>query len=181
MLPAGGSGPDASSRVDVGHVPHTHRRQLNREFVATGLYLDLVLLAALVVAPEDHLPEAHDIALLILGGSAGLLAAHWLAFRLAVQVTTEGNWHKAASQEVVAQLAGGLGVALLAATPFLVFPATTTALRVSLILLITPLAAAGLVIGRMSGRSWVASAALAGLALAVAAVVVTLKIRAGSH
>jgi hypothetical protein len=180
MLPAGGSGPDPSTPVDAGHVPHSHHRQLNREFVATALYLDLVLIAALVVAPQDHLPAAHDIALLILGGAAGLLAAHWLAFRLAVQVTTEGNWHKAASQEVVAQLAGGMGVALLAAAPFLVFP-ETRAIRVALILLVAPLASAGLAIGRMSGRSWAASTALAGLALFVAAAVVMLKIRGGGH
>jgi hypothetical protein len=158
---------------------HAHRRRLVRELVASALYVDLVLLAGLVVVPADQLPTGRVVAPLVLGTAAGLLAAHWLAFRLAVQVTTAGTWHKAASQEAAAQLAGGLGVAALAALPFLVLP-VDLALRGALLALAAPPAAAGLAIGRLRGRSWALSAVVAAVALLAAAVVVALKI-GGAH
>jgi hypothetical protein len=155
-----------------------HRRQLARELVASALYVDLVLLAGLVVVPADELPTGRVVAPLVLGTVTGLLAAHWLAFRLAVQVTTAGTWHRAASQEAAAQLAGGLGVAALAALPFLVLP-PQAALRGSLLALLAPPAVAGLAIGRLRGHSWALSAAVAVLVLLAAAVVVAVKIGSG--
>jgi hypothetical protein len=164
--------------VVAAHGPE-HRQRVRREFVANALYVDLVILAGLVVVPADEIPEDRtEVAVLILGGSFGLLAAHWLAFRLAVQVTTVGNWHKAASQEAAAQLAGGLGVAVLAVLPFLVFSGTT-ALRGALVALVAPLVAVGLAIGRLRGLPWFESAIVALIALLVSGVVVGVKIGVG--
>jgi len=158
---------------------HQHRQQLARELVASALYVDLVLLAGLVVVPSDQLPHGRVVVPVVLGTAIGLLAAHWLAFRLAVQVTTAGTWHRAASQEAAAQLAGGLSVAVLAALPFLLLP-PEQALRVALLLLVVPPAAIGLAIGRLRGHTWALSAVVALVALLAEAVVVAVKI-GGAH
>jgi len=164
-------------------VPHTHthahRRQLARELVASALYVDLVLLAGLVVVPADQLPHGRVVVPVVLGTAIGLLAAHWVAFRLAVQVTTAGNWHEAASQEAAAQLVGGLGVAILAALPF-VWLAPDQALRVAMLVLVAPSAAVGVAIGRLRGHSWLRSTGVAVVVLLVDAVVVAVKI-GGAH
>lgn len=142
------------------------------------MYLDLVFLAGLVVVPTAQLPSGIDAAAVLLGAAFGLLAAHWLAFRLAVQVTTAGRWHRLASQELAAQLAGGLGVAALAALPFLILTGPA-ALRASVIALALPPAAAGMVIGRLRGHSWPESAGMGAVALAAAVAVVIIKIGSG--
>jgi hypothetical protein len=149
-----------------------------REFVACALYVDLVILAGLAVVPVTHLPAGPEVAAVILGSAAGLLAAHWLSFRLAVQATTDGTWHAADREAFVAQLAGGLCVALAGAAPFLLL-SEPVAVRAAVLLLAAPPAAAGLVIGRLRGRSWPISLGMALVALAAAVAVVVLKARAG--
>jgi hypothetical protein len=156
---------------------HGHRR-LAREFLASALYLDLVLLAGLAVVPAESVPPGIEVALIMLGASAGLLGAHWLAFRLAVQLTTDGRWHDSARQEVLAQLAGGLAVVGFGALPFLLLTGRT-ALNCSLLALAALPGTAGLVIGRLRGRSWFVSEAMALGALTVTAAVVFLKIGTG--
>jgi hypothetical protein len=154
------------------------RDQLAREFVASALYLDLVLLAGLAVAPVAHLPPGPEIAVLMLGTAVGLLAAHWLAFRLAVQVTADGSWTAHASREAAAQLAGGLLVAILAAVPFLLLP-EPAAQRCSLFELAAVPAGAGLAIGRLRGRSWRGSVLAAAVTLVAAGLVVIVKVSTG--
>jgi hypothetical protein len=154
------------------------RERLTREFVASALYLDLVMLAGLAAVPTDHLPSGTEVAVIMLGGAVGLLAAHWLAFRLAVQVTADGAWSVHASREAVAQLAGGLLVVLLGAVPFLLLP-ESLAIRWSLLALAALPAAAGLAIGRFRGRSWRLSVVAGVVALLASGLVVMLKIAAG--
>lgn len=170
-----------AERVAAAHAAslhREHRRRVARELVANALYLDMVFLAGLVVFPADELPTGLEAVAIILGAAAGLLAAHWLSFRLAVQVTTEGNWHEAASQEVAAQLVGGLGVAVLTALPFVLLDGLA-AMRASLIVLTIPPAVAGVAIGRMRRRSWPVSIAVGLATLLAVGVVVAIKI--GGH
>jgi len=158
--------------------PTAHEHHPAREFVACALYLDVVLLGGLAVVPSTHLPAGPTVAAVILGSAAGLLAAHWLSFRLAVQATTDGTWHAADREAFVAQLAGGLGVALAGAAPFLVLSGPA-AVRAAVLVLAAPPAAAGLVIGRLRGHSWPVSLGMALVALAAAVAVVALKARTG--
>jgi hypothetical protein len=152
-----------------------HRRLLARELLASGLYVDLVLLAALVAVPANRLPADRVLAAIILGTSLGLLLAHWYAFRLAAHVTTElGHWTPSAAQEATAQLAGGLGVALLGAVPFLLLDGSA-ALTTALLILASLPAVVGFLIARLRGRArGVALVSAAGV-LAVALAVVAVK------
>ena len=127
---------------------------LVREFLASTLYLTLVLLAALVAVPVERLPPDERLVWVILGTSLGLLLAHWFAFRLATRITTEqGVWSPTAAREAGAQLAGGLCVALLAAAPFVLLDGSA-ALWTSLLLLAALPAVAGLLVARLGGRTW---------------------------
>jgi hypothetical protein len=160
-------------------IGEVERERLAREFVASALYLDLVILAGLAVIPAHHLPPGPEVAMIMLGTAVGLLAAHWLAFRLAVQVTADGSWSVHSSREAVAQLAGGLLVVVLAATPFILLEKPAS-LRFSLVALAALPAAAGLAIGRFRGRSWRRSVVTGVAAVLAAGLVVMLKI-AGGH
>jgi hypothetical protein len=160
-------------------IGEVERERLAREFVASALYLDLVILAGLAVVPAQDLPPGPEVAAIMLGTAAGLLAAHWLAFRLAAQVTADGSWTVHASREAAAQVAGGLLVVVLAATPFLLLEKPAS-LRWSLLALGALPALAGLAIGRFRGRTWPHSVVAGVVALAAAGLVVMVKI-AGGH
>lgn len=152
-----------------------HDRLLLRELLASALYLTLVLLAALVAVPADRLPSDRRVVWLILGTALGLLAAHWLAFRLAARLTTEqGGWSPSAAQEAGAQLTGGMAVAVLAAVPFLLLDGDA-ALSVTLGLLAALPAVAGCLIARLRGHSWTFALVTGAATLVLAAVVVVLK------
>jgi len=152
-----------------------HRRVLAREVLASGLYVALVLLAALLAVPSDRLPPDAEMVWLILGTAVGLLLAHWLAFRLAARITTEqGDWTPSAAQEAAAQLAGGLAVALLAAAPFLVLDGTSARVA-SLAALAALPALAGCLIARLRGWTWLFALTAGALVLILATGIVAAK------
>jgi hypothetical protein len=153
-----------------------HDRLLLREFLASALYLDIVLLAALVAIPDRDLPTDNEMVILMLSTAVGLLAAHWFAFRMAAHVTAEGgSWDQHARGEAFAQLLGGLSAALLASLPYLLFDAGT-ARNLALWVLAAVPAVIGLAIGRVRGRSWFRSSIFAMISLALASAVVFLKV-----
>jgi hypothetical protein len=157
----------------------SHQRVLAREFFAAALYMALVLLAALVGFPSARLPSDHVVVVTLIGTALGLILAHWLAFRLAAHQTDEGGvWSGSAPQEAAAQIAGGVGVAVLAALPFLVLDGTD-ALRISLLLLAAMPALTGLAIARLRQRSWLGSSIFAAVVFAVALVIVEVKAALG--
>jgi hypothetical protein len=152
-----------------------HDRLLLREVLASALYLTLVLLAALVAVPADRLPSESRVVWIILGTAAGLLAAHWLAFRLVARLTTEqGGWSPSAAQEAGAQLTGGMAVAVLASVPFVLLDGDV-ALTVTLRVLAALPGLVGCLIARLRGRSWRFAVATGAVTLVLAAVVVVLK------
>jgi hypothetical protein len=156
-----------------------HGRVLAREFFAAALYMALVLLAALVAFPVRQLPDDHVVVATLVGTALGLILAHWLAFRLAAHLTDEGGvWSGSAPQEAGAQIAGGVGVALLASLPFLVLDGAE-ALRVSLLLLAAMPALTGLAIARLRGRSWITSGIAAAVVFVLAVAVVEIKAAVG--
>ena len=152
-----------------------------REGLASALYVSLVLLASLAVVPVDRLPSDQAMVELLLGSAVGLVAAHWVAFRFAARVTTEGGaWTTHAAREGGAQLAGGLTVAAMAAVPFL-FLDGRSALICSLVLLALVPALAGYVIARRQDRSPLVALAYAAAALVLAGAVVVLKASLAAH
>lgn len=157
----------------------SHRKILRREFLAAALYMALVLLAALVALPEEQLPADRTVVALLLGTAVGLIAAHWLAFRLASHVTEEGGvWAGSAAQEGAAQVVGGVAVAVVASAPFLVADGER-ALRISLLLLAALPAVTGLAVARTRGQSWLHSGLFSFSILVLALVVVLVKIVVG--
>src|SRR5665648_468396 len=89
------------------HGDDHERTALVREFLASGLYLALILWATSMVLPDDDLPSDYVIITEIFGITVGLLLAHWLAFRLAAQLAEHGVWKPMLAKEAIAQLAGG--------------------------------------------------------------------------
>lgn len=155
--------------------PDHHRRALAREALASALYLAVVLLATLVAVPRTRLPADRLLVELIIGGGFGLVLAHWVAFRLAVPVTSRGAWSVAAAQEGTAAMAGGLVTAALAALPFLILDGDA-AITCSVALLAAIPALAGGLSARLRGHSWGRTLLTALLALGLTAVAVVTKI-----
>lgn len=146
-----------------------------REFFAAALYMALVLLAVLVAVPTEILPSDESVVGLLIGSAIGLTLAHWLAFRLAAHLTEEGGFAaQSAAREAAAQVAGGVGVAALAAVPFLLLDGET-ALTGALVVLAAMPALTGLAIARLRGRSWLSSLVTAAVVLLLAVVVVMVK------
>ena len=146
-----------------------------REFFAAALYMALVLLAVLVAVPTESLPSDEAVVGLLIGSAIGLTLAHWLAFRLAAHLTEEGGFAaQSAAREAAAQVAGGVGVAVLAAAPFVVLDGEA-ALTGALVVLAALPALTGLAIARLRGRSWLSSLVTAAVVLLLAVVVVLVK------
>ena len=149
-----------------------------REFYAASLYMALVLLAALVALPVERLPDDEVLIATLIGTALGLILAHWLAFRLASHLTEGGFSAASAAKEAGAQIAGGVGVALVASAPFVLLHGAT-ALRIALLLLAAMPALTGLAISRMRGRRWLSSMVSAAIVFAIAVVIVEIKAAVG--
>lgn len=152
-----------------------------REALASGLYIALVLLATLAVIPVDRLPSDAEMVKILLGSAVGLVAAHWIAFRFASRIATEGGeWTSHAAREAGAQLAGGLVVAVAAAVPFLLLDGRSAILASLVVLALVP-ALAGYGIARRQGRSRPVAVAFAAGALVIAGAIVVLKASLSAH
>ncbi len=160
--------------------PHlAHRQVLAREFLASALYVAIVLLTALVALPKARMPSDASVVATLMGTAVGLIAAHFVAFRLAAHLTSEEGIAPApVLSEAGAGFAGGLVVAVLAALPFAVLDSQDALLATLIALAILP-ALMGLAIARLRGRSWGTSLLAAGLVLCLALAVVALKTALG--
>lgn len=152
-----------------------------REFVASALYMALVLMAVLIALPEDRLPTGWALLSVLVGTAVGLTLAHWVAFRLAAQLAEEtGVSPASAAREAGAQVAGGALAAVVASVPLLLLDGSA-AVTGAFIVLAAMVALAGADVGRLRGWSWPHSI-LAGLAvLVVALAVVVVKSALGHH
>lgn len=152
-----------------------------REALASALYVALVLITTLAVLPVDRIPSDQEMVKLLLGSAVGLVAAHWIAFRFASRIATDGGeWTTEAAREAGAQLVGGLAVAAAAAVPFLFLDGRSAVLASLVVLALVP-ALAGYGIARRQGRSRLAALSFALGALIVAGLVVTLKATLSAH
>jgi hypothetical protein len=151
------------------------RLELSREAVTMALYVSLTLLAALVAIPSDDVGGTLDTAALIWSGAAGLALTHWLAFDLAGRLfRTEGldRRHRLGGPVTVA---AALAVALVVTIPILVAPDDVAAEAATSVLAFI-VAAAGFAVGRREGASPIRSVVGGLLVLAMAGVVVAIKI-----
>lgn len=172
----------APTRQRWGRLTHVHadardahRRALAREFLASALYVAIVLLAALVALPHGRLPDDVAVVATLFGTAIGLVLAHFVAFRLAAHLTAETGLAPAeVLQEAGAGLAAGLLVAAVAALPYLVWDADDALVATLVTLSLLP-ALAGVAIARLRGRSWAVSAVAGAIALAIALVAVLAK------
>lgn len=89
-----------------------------REGLTMALYVSLSLLAVMIAIPtpeEGH--EAPDPALQLLLASVGLILAHLIAFQVSSRLTRGGVLDREHTELVLAQLAGGITVTIVAVVP----------------------------------------------------------------
>jgi heme/copper-type cytochrome/quinol oxidase subunit 4 len=101
-------------------------RELRRYAVEMALYVALSLLAVEVALPRDM--EEHEtvsVATTLAITAVGLLAAHWLAFRVSARLESGGLLSREQLSILGAQLAGGAAVVMLTVVPILVLPPPT--------------------------------------------------------
>jgi len=154
------------------------RRELAREAVTMALYVALTLLTALVAIPGDDVDGTLGTAALIWAGAAGLALAHWLAFDVAGRLYRTAHLDRVHKLGGPVSLAAALAVALITSIPLLVAPDDIAA-EMAICVLTFILGAAGFAVGRRGGASLPRSLGGGVAVLAVAAIVVGIKIALG--
>ena len=92
-------------------------RELKRHAVEMALYIALSLLAVMVALPSElERTETVEVALTLIVTAIGLLAAHWLAFRVSTRLASGGILNPQELSILAAQLAGGAVVVAIAVT-----------------------------------------------------------------
>lgn len=101
-----------------------HAPEVLVEGLTMALYISLSLLAVVIAMPTaSSSTTAGDVASAILLTAAGLVLAHLVAFRLSARMVHGGQLPPEAPEIIVAQVIGGLAVAVIAAVPVLVLGA----------------------------------------------------------
>jgi hypothetical protein len=149
-----------------------------REAVTMVLYVCIVLAAEFVAGVDDV--ESERFAVEVIWGTViGLALAHVFAFNLAARLLTGGR-----SPEVRAaawaQLAAAAALALIVTIPFVLF-SLRPALRVDAFLVAGLIGVAAYAASRGSGVSWKRSLFDGLIALAIALLVVSIKVGLTSH
>jgi hypothetical protein len=167
------SGPHETATRDA--FEEITRRELAREAVTMALYVSITLLAALLAIPDDDVPGTLRTAALIWGAAAGLALAHWLAFDVGARLFQTAHLDRLHRLGGPVSLAAALTVATVTTIPMLIAP-NDVASEVAISVLALILAAAGFAVGRRSGAGLMRALAGGVLLLAVAGVVVAIKI-----
>jgi hypothetical protein len=150
-----------------------------REAVTMALYVCLVL-AAEFVALGDHVVDASVAVGAAWGTTLGLALAHVFAFDLAARLFGGGRRSAEAGAAVVAQLVAAVAVAAVLTVPFAVL-SFEAALDAAGFLLASLIGLAAYLAARSSGSSRVRSIVDGLVVLAVAVVVVSLKVTLSGH
>ena len=96
------------------------RTEVLRDGVEMALYIALSLLAVMVALPTAlEQTETVEVAVILIVTAIGLLAAHWLAFRVSARLTSGGMLSQQELTVLAAQLAGGATVVAVAVVPIL--------------------------------------------------------------
>ncbi len=150
-----------------------------REAVTMALYVCLVLTAEFVAAGDQAVSES--VALEVVWGTAvGLALAHVFAFNLAAKLLVGGRLSPEIRAAAWAQLAAAAAIALLVSIPFVLF-SLEPALRVSAFLVAGLIGVAAYAASRGSGAGRTRSLVDGLIALAIAVVVVSVKVGLSDH
>jgi hypothetical protein len=146
---------------------------LRREAYSMSLYVSIVLFSALAVFDDDHPPERHEVFLVELGTTIGLVLAHGFASWVSTRIIGEASDEVDPWDLLRVQLAGAVAVAALAMLAVMVTP---TSIELSAARLTVAATIAAQVYLESRTRNSVTRAALYGLIALVAGVIVaTLK------
>ena len=119
-----------------------------RHAVEMALYIALSLLAVMVALPSAmERTETIEVAVALIVTAIGLLAAHWLAFRVSTRLTSGGILSPQELAILGAQLVGGAVVVAIAVVPIL-FLEPPRGLFVAQIALLTVIAGVAYVAAR---------------------------------
>lgn len=152
-------GPATSDAATAGTatVPPFLEKEWVREFVTMALYVGLSLLAVLVALPPGEKLSETNLGLTMLVTAVALLFAHQIAFRLSSRLVNSGLLDAEGRLLLVAQIAGGLAVALVASVPIFIL-GTDLGVLLSEILLVGFVALVAYVAARSAPssrlRSW---------------------------
>jgi hypothetical protein len=149
-----------------------------REAVTMVLYVCIVLAAEFVAGGDDV--QSERLAVEVIWGTViGLALAHVFAFNLAARLLI-GRLSPEIRAAAWAQLAAAAAVALLVTIPFVLF-SLRPALRVDAFLVAGLIGVAAYAASRGSGVSWKRSLVHGLIALAIALLVVSIKVGLTSH
>jgi hypothetical protein len=150
-----------------------------REAVTMVLYVCLVLTAEFVAAGNQARSEA--LALEVIWGTAvGLALAHVFAFNLAAKLLIGGRLSPQVRAAAWAQLAAAAALALAITIPFVLF-SLRPALRVSAFIVAGLIGVAAYAASRGSGAGRARSLVDGLVALAIAVVIVSVKVGLSEH
>ncbi len=137
--------------MDQTQVEQAHRHEEWREGVTMAIYINLSLLAVLLVIPENSTQTRAQLVVFILASTLGLLLAHQVAFRLSSKFVHRGEIHHNLSRLLLAQGAGAATAAALASAPVLIFGAE--GIWLSEVLLLAFVCLIGFIASRSGGAS----------------------------
>lgn len=154
----------------------TERIEVLREGTTMALYISLSLLAVMAAVPTAD--AGSELALTVLLTSVGLVLAHQLAFRMSSRLFAEGSrLGSVAPRILMAQLAGGAAITLLAILPLVLFGPSSY--RVSMALLLLFVLVVGYLVARSAPVSRTRALAYDAVILVLVVAVVTVKTLVG--
>jgi hypothetical protein len=145
-----------------------------REAITMALYVSISLVSVMIALPSELSPdEADRPALAVFLTSVGLMLAHTLAFRISTRLA-HGELPAHVVAVLLAQLAGGLAVTVVAVVPILV-AGGSAGVRLSEYLLIAFVGATSYTAGRASAMSRRRSMTYAAVVVMIALAVLWVK------
>lgn len=106
------------NRILVGR---EHRYEELREGMTMSLYINLTLLAVLLVIPVNQGQTRIQMVVFVLMTTLALLIAHQIAFRLSSRFMNAGVMHREVPRLLLAQALGAATAATLAVVPIIFF------------------------------------------------------------
>ncbi|MFA7323248.1 MAG: hypothetical protein WC005_02705 [Candidatus Nanopelagicales bacterium] len=144
-----------------------------REGVTMAIYVNLSLLAVLLVIPEDEEQSHAGLALMVVSTAISLLIAHHLAFRISSRFVHNGQVQHSTKRLLLAQAMGGATAAALAAVPVLLFGAD--GIWISDLLLLAFVCTIGFIASRSGGASILRALGYVALLIVLVTGVIILK------
>lgn len=151
-----------------------NRHEEWHEGVTMAIYVNLSLLAVLLVIPENSEQSHIQLVVFILATTIALLLAHQVAFRLSSKFVNRGEVHHNLSRLLLAQGAGAATAAALASVPVLFFG--VDGLWLSEALLLAFVCSIGFIASRSGGASILRAIGYVAFLIVVVTAIIVFKI-----